>query len=435
MRLLMLAVTAQLAWMHPACAETTPENDRSLRDALPLFEKNRCADIKDLAGQLFCGDPDLRDAGARLNVAMQDRINRIADRRMAIEENVEWIKGRSLSCGIFERQGLANQNIPSVKACLLKETEERIAILADPNFDCLATNTTAGILICGDPALAIADRELNALVVGLTSKMKDEEAQGAFAEYGRWTRERDRKCDLADKDNVPLQELSSSEACLADYSSRKTAEVVAAKGGVEQKSAVVLRLDSAPPPLNVIQPGDNSSTNQANIEVSGSSEPNATVSINNQNAPVDAQGNFATRIDLNEGSNLIEATATDRAGNATRVALTVRYVKAVAPPPTTTAPPTTTPPPPPATPGGRSLTYSAPVGTAINIDLKPYLTGPYDLNFLTFSNASGGTFSYTGNGVFRFSSGSAGTFTFTYSIAGAGNSNRSPTYSISINVA
>jgi hypothetical protein len=27
-------------------------------------------------------------------------------------------------------------------ACLLKETEERIAILSDPNFDCLATNTT-----------------------------------------------------------------------------------------------------------------------------------------------------------------------------------------------------------------------------------------------------------------------------------------------------
>ena len=54
--------------------------------------------------------------------------------------------------------------------------------------------------------------------------------KGAFAEYARWTRERDRKCDLADKDNVPLQELSSSEACLADYMSRKTAEVVAAKG-------------------------------------------------------------------------------------------------------------------------------------------------------------------------------------------------------------
>ena len=172
MRVLMLAIAAQLAWMLPACAESTPETDRSLRDALPLFEKNRCADVKDPAGQLFCGDPDLLDAGARLNVAVQDRVNRMADRPMAIEENVEWIKGRSLSCGIFERQGIASQHIPSVKACLLKETEDRIAILADPNFDCLATNTTAGILICGDPELAIADRELNGHVVGLIGKMR-----------------------------------------------------------------------------------------------------------------------------------------------------------------------------------------------------------------------------------------------------------------------
>src|SRR6476469_8952292 len=49
-------------------------------------------------------------------------------------------------------------------------------------------------------------------------------------EYARWTRTRDRKCDLDDKDNVPLQELSSSAACLAEYFSQKTAEIIAAKG-------------------------------------------------------------------------------------------------------------------------------------------------------------------------------------------------------------
>src|SRR6266403_3231580 len=183
MRVLMRAVAAQLAWMLPACAESTPETDRSLRDALPLFEKNRCADVKDPAGQLFCGDPDLQDAGARLNVAVQDRVDRMADRRMAIEENVEWIKGRSLSCGIFEQQGIASQHIPSVNACLLKETEDRIAILADPNFDCLATNTTAGMLICSDPSLAIAKTELNSHVLGLIAKLNGDEAKAAFAEY------------------------------------------------------------------------------------------------------------------------------------------------------------------------------------------------------------------------------------------------------------
>ena len=52
----------------------------------------------------------------------------------------------------------------------------------------------------------------------------------AFAEYERWSRERDRKCGLVDKDNVPLDELSSSEVCLAEWMNQKTAEIIAAKG-------------------------------------------------------------------------------------------------------------------------------------------------------------------------------------------------------------
>src|SRR5882672_3964511 len=128
MRVVMLAVAAQLGWMLPACAEGTPETDHSLRDMLPLFEKNRCAEVRDPAAQFFCGDPDLQGAGIRLNAAAQVRISRMADRRLAVEENVEWIRSRNLSCGIFEGQGLAYQNIPSVKACLLRETEERAAI-------------------------------------------------------------------------------------------------------------------------------------------------------------------------------------------------------------------------------------------------------------------------------------------------------------------
>ena len=71
MRIIMLAAVAALIGTASSVrAEGTPESDRSLRDALPLFESNRCADIKDTAGQLFCGDPDLRSAGARLNVAV-----------------------------------------------------------------------------------------------------------------------------------------------------------------------------------------------------------------------------------------------------------------------------------------------------------------------------------------------------------------------------
>jgi len=231
MRIIMLAVAAALiGTAFSVRAEGTPEPDHSLRDALPLFETNRCAEVKDTAGQLFCGDPELRSAGARLNVAVQARLDRIADRRMAIEENVEWIASRNLSCGIFERRGTANLQVAPVKTCLLKQTQERIAILDDPNFDCLATNTTAGMLICGDPGLAISDKELNSLILALIGKLKEDEAKAAFSEYARWIRSRDRKCDLDDKDNVPLTELSAPETCLAAQINRKTAEVVAARG-------------------------------------------------------------------------------------------------------------------------------------------------------------------------------------------------------------
>jgi uncharacterized protein YecT (DUF1311 family) len=170
MRAMVLAVVAiQVGLAHPARADSV-DPDRSISEMLPLFARNHCEEITDPADQLFCGDPELNGASGRLNSAIQDRLNRIPDRRLAIEENAECIRNRNSSCGIFGRQSVRNQDIKSVKACLLKETEERIAILIDPNFDCLATNTTAAMLICSDPALAMADKELNDHVLGLIAK-------------------------------------------------------------------------------------------------------------------------------------------------------------------------------------------------------------------------------------------------------------------------
>ena len=85
MRIITLAVAAALiGTAFSVRAGDTPESDRSLRDVLPLFETNRCAGVKDTAGQLFCGDPDLRSAGARLNVAVEGRLGRIAGLQVAI---------------------------------------------------------------------------------------------------------------------------------------------------------------------------------------------------------------------------------------------------------------------------------------------------------------------------------------------------------------
>jgi uncharacterized protein YecT (DUF1311 family) len=248
--IVLAAVAIQIGMALPAYAENPPDTDRPISEALPLFEKNHCEVIRDQAEQLFCGDPELNGAAEKLNTAIQDRLNRLANRRLAIVENAEWIRNRNSSCGIFGRQRISSRDVKSVKACLLKETDERIEILTDPNFDCLATNTTAGLLICSDPSLAIAKAELNDDVLGLVAKLKGDDARDALAEYERWSRKRDRKCGLVDKDNVPLAELSSSEDCLADYFSRKTAEIVAARG--DPKRIFGRRLASPSPDADAV---------------------------------------------------------------------------------------------------------------------------------------------------------------------------------------
>ena len=221
----------QLGWTAPAGAQgAAPEAKRSIAEMLPLFAKNNCASLKDTAEQLFCGDSDLNALVPRLSAAVEARLSRILDRRAAIAENVEWIGNRNSSCGIFGVQPVQPAALAAIKTCLLKATQERIAILLDANFDCLAANTAASLVICAEPQLAIADKELTAQVVLLVKKLKEDDAKGALAEFARWTRTRDRLCDLDGKDNVPPGELESAGPCLEDLIKQKLAEVAAARG-------------------------------------------------------------------------------------------------------------------------------------------------------------------------------------------------------------
>src|SRR6266568_5723590 len=96
MRAIVLAVVAiQVGLAHPACTQDSIDGDRSLSEMLPLVDKNNCKEIRDAAGQLFCGDPELNAASARLSSAVQDRMTRLPDRRLAVEENAEWIRLRN----------------------------------------------------------------------------------------------------------------------------------------------------------------------------------------------------------------------------------------------------------------------------------------------------------------------------------------------------
>ena len=233
MRSIALVIVAlQLGWMHPAFAQGRPEGTPPIAEMLSLFAKNRCAEVRDPAEQLFCGDPELNSVGVRLNSAVENRLSRIADRRLAVEENVEWIRNRNSSCGIFGRQAVQPANFQHVKTCLLKVTNDRIAILADANFDCLATNTTAGLLICSDPALVNADKELNGLFVGLIARMRDDEAKGALAEYARSTGPAT-GCAISTKGQCAARRIVGRRPCLADYIEQKAAEFAAVRGDPE----------------------------------------------------------------------------------------------------------------------------------------------------------------------------------------------------------
>jgi len=220
----------QFGWGMPAFGQAAPDARQPMAEILPLFVKNRCAELRDTADQLFCGDPDLNALGGRFGNAVEARLSRIVDRRQAVEENVEWIRARNSSCGIFGWRQIQPGAFASIKACLIRATQDRIAILADANFDCLAANTTTSLVICADPELAMDDKELNGQIVALIAKLKEVDAKAALAEYARWARTRDRLCDLDDKDNVPLSELESAEPCLNDLMKQKMAEVSAAGG-------------------------------------------------------------------------------------------------------------------------------------------------------------------------------------------------------------
>lgn len=230
MRSLVLTILALLALPAAPGLAQSGTSDRSIADRLSLFTQNNCQQIRDPGNQLFCGDAELAAAGEKLSTAVEARLARLPDRLPAIEENAIWIRQRNLGCGIVGQTAIRFDDFDRVKACLLKVTEERAAIVRDPDFDCLAANTAAGALICADPSLALTETELNSQVLALIGKLDPTAARFAFAEYGRWTRERDRKCNLVGKENVPPQELGSAEDCLADYLKHKTDEIAAAKG-------------------------------------------------------------------------------------------------------------------------------------------------------------------------------------------------------------
>ena len=75
----------------------------------------------------------------------------------------------------------------------------------------------------------------------------------------------------------------------------------------------------SPPPLTVIEPKQDAAVKLSGVKVSGKTDSDATVSVNNQPVLVNEDGSFGVEIQIFEGTKEIVISATSRAGKETVV--------------------------------------------------------------------------------------------------------------------
>lgn len=79
------------------------------------------------------------------------------------------------------------------------------------------------------------------------------------------------------------------------------------------------------PFLEVSEPKDQQSVNQAEVFVSGRTDPEGRVTINNQEIQLDSSGKFSQRVKLSNSVNTIVVTSSSKSGKETKIERTVFY--------------------------------------------------------------------------------------------------------------
>jgi hypothetical protein len=99
-------------------------------------------------------------------------------------------------------------------------------------------------------------------------------------------------------------------------------------GNTSQKT-IHVSVDTTPPALTVSSPVSFQEVHKLPLQVVGSTEPGATVTVNGNNATVDEKGNFTYALpNLEAGTmSIIEVVAKDAAGNTTKKTINVKYIK------------------------------------------------------------------------------------------------------------
>lgn len=117
---------------------------------------------------------------------------------------------------------------------------------------------------------------------------------------------------------------------LQEGENKISAQAVSVNGQKSQPAKVIsIVFDKTPPELAITEPIDGAEfkgSEQTWVVVSGATEPNCLITINEHQAIVDLEGNFRFQLRLSEGENPLKITAKDEAGNETVVELTVKYL-------------------------------------------------------------------------------------------------------------
>ena len=97
-------------------------------------------------------------------------------------------------------------------------------------------------------------------------------------------------------------------------------------GKGDGSKTIVVAYDKTAPKLELTNPSEESlSVDSADFDIIGNTEAEASVSINNRIAPVNNDGSFKLKWQLNMGKNDLEVISTDLAGNQTKKKISITY--------------------------------------------------------------------------------------------------------------
>ena len=133
-----------------------------------------------------------------------------------------------------------------------------------------------------------------------------------------WTR-----CDLTIVNSTPGNYTVAWSGTITLKEGHNTVYMMAKDfAGNNGTKTVTITLDKTPPALTITSPVPGT-TNQPTLTITGTTEPDATLTINTVSVNVDENGNFSKTFNLSEGVNVFTVVASDSLGNENRKVLSI----------------------------------------------------------------------------------------------------------------